>query len=432
MSKITEPMLLDSTGKEIVEKLHTQNMLLNLMAGAAMEGTTSMAEIRKIVQAGKASEVYNIGDQIVVPWTDVATGQKYEAVGDIVHFGNVTLKDGEEVPGMFIQWHYATPFGVQFDNNEAFYTASEAELPAGTYNITVGANWGNNCKTGEKYQFVLTKPVPQGGMLVGFWGMPDKTPAEWRVSSYRDGASTEAIETVSVTTGSAGTSLGTFTPAGDGSLNSLHRLSYGYNRWSQSAMRQWLNSDKPAGQWWTSQNKFDRVPEQHATKAGFMSGFEKEFLDCIQPIKVVTALNTVSDKADGETEVTYDTFFLPSLEQMYITPQLAGEGDVWEYWKRASGMSTKMQQWQTYPQIRTYAIESHTSAQGVRLRSAYRDYACYTWLVYSSGGVGGNSAVARFAAPRFVLSANRGIMYHPLHPRMQGIDQKEKENMVWQ
>lgn len=273
--------------------------------------------------------------------------------------------------------------------NSSFYTASEAELPAGTYNITVGANWGNNCKTGEKYQFVLTKPVPQGGMLVGFWGMPDKTPAEWRVSSYRDGASTEAIETVSVTAGSAGTSLGTFTPAGDGSLNSLHRLSYGYNRWSQSAMRQWLNSDKPAGQWWTSQNKFDRVPEQHATKAGFMSGFEKEFLDCIQPIKVVTALNTVSDKADGETEVTYDTFFLPALEQMYINPQLAGEGDVWEYWKRASGMSTKMQQWQTYPQIRTYAIESHTSAQDVRLHSANLDYACRTWRVNSSGYVNG-------------------------------------------
>lgn len=158
-------------------------------------------------------------------------------------------------------------------------------------------------------------------------------------------------------------------------------------------MRQWLNSDKPAGQWWTSQNKFDRVPEQHATKAGFMSGFEKEFLDCIQPIKVVTALNTVSDKAAGETEVTYDTFFLPSLEQMYITPQLAGEGDVWEYWKRASGMSTKMQQWQIYPQIRTYAIESHTSAQGVRLRSAYRDTACHTWYVNSSGYVYTNYAV---------------------------------------
>lgn len=29
----------------------------------------------------------------------------------------------------------------------------------------------------------------------------------------------------------------------------------------------------------------------------------------------------------------------------------------------------------------------------------------------------------RFAAPRFVLSANRGIMYHPLHPRMQAVTQ---------
>ena len=31
----------------------------------------------------------------------------------------------------------------------------------------------------------------------------------------------------------------------------------------------------------------------------------------------------------------------------------------------------------------------------------------------------------RFAAPRFVLSANPGIIHHPLHPRMQGVDQKE-------
>lgn len=399
MSKVTEPILLDSTGKDIVEKLHTQNMLLNLMAGAAMEGTTSMAEIRKIVQAGKAAEVYNVGDQIVVPWTDVATGQKYEAVMDIVSFRTVTLKDGETVPGMVLQWHYATPFGVQFDQNEAFYVASEAELPAGTYNITVGANWGTNCKQGEKYQFVLTKPVPQGGMLVGFYGMPDQTPAQWRVSSYLNGASTEAIETVTPTAGSAGTSLGSFTPAGDASINSLHRLACGYNRWSQSALRQFLNSDKPAGQWWTSKNKFDRVPNEHATKAGFLSGFDDEFLSCIQPTKVTTALNTVTDTADGNTEDTYDTFFLPALEQMYINPQLAGEGEAFEYWKRASEMTTPMAQYGTYPQIRAFAIENHTSPQNVRLRSAYRGIGNYTWYVNRSGYVDGNYAVyaSRFA-----------------------------------
>lgn len=387
MSKITEPMLLDSTGKAIVEKLHTQNMLLNLMAGAAMEGTTSMAEIRKIVQLGKAADVYNIGDQIVVPWTDIATGQKYEVVLDILSFRNVTLKTGEEVPGMILQWHYTTPFGVQFDNNEAFYVASEAELPVGTYNITVGENEGSYCKKGEKYQFTLSKPVPRGGMLAGFYSMSMEEPAQWRVSSYLNGAAIEPIETVAPTAGSAGTSLGSFTLAGSASINSLHRLSLGYNRWSQSALRQFLNSDKPAGQWWTSKNKFDRVPNEHATKAGFLSGFDDEFRSCIQETKVTTALNTLTDSAEGNTEDTYDFFFLPALEQMFINPQLAGEGEAFEYWKRVSERATKMEQYQEYPQIRAFAIENHTSPQTVRLRSAVCDQGNCTWCVGSSGSL---------------------------------------------
>lgn len=387
MSKVTEPILLNKTGEQIVEKLHTQNMLLNILAGVSMENTTSISEIRKIVQAGKAAEVFNVGDQIVVPWTDTTTGKVYEAVGDVVHFEDVTLQDGEVVPGMFLQWHFATPYGVQFDAAEAFYTCEEQELPAGTYNITVGANWGDNCKNGETYQFVLTKPVPVGGQLVGFYAMPDRTAAQWTVSSYSSPTSTEAIEIVSVAAGSAGTSLGSFTPAGDASINSLHRLAYGYNRWSQSGLRQWLNSKAAAGAWWSSQNKFDRAPEQHATKPGFMSGFDEEFLKCVQPIKVVTALNTVTDGGEGETETTYDTFFIPSLEQMYINPQLEGEGATWEYWKRASGLTSKMERYKTYPQIRTYAIENHTSPLYVRLRSAYRGLGCLTWSVNSSGYV---------------------------------------------
>lgn len=402
-NKIVKPILLDETGKEIVEKLHTQNMLLNIMAGAAMEGTTSMAEIRKIVQAGKASEVYNIGDQIVVPWTDIATGQKYEAVANIVSFQNVTLKDGETVPGMITHWHYATPFGVQFDQNEAFYYCAE-ELTAGTYHITVGANWGTHCKSGETYQFVLTKNVPAGGQLHGFYAMPDQAPANWKVSSYASAQSAEPIETVSVSVGAQGTDLGSFVPAGTEGLNSLHRLAYGYNRWSQSGIRQWLNSDKGVGQWWAPQNNYDRAPEQLKTKAGFLTGFDEEFLSCIQPIKVTTALNTVTDAAVGDTEDTYDLFFLPSLEQMYINPQLAGEGEPWDYWKRASGMTSKMQQYGTYPQIRTFAIENHTSPQYVRLRSASRGVSYGTWYVGSSGGVVSNSAInATRCAPACVI-----------------------------
>lgn len=391
MSKVTSPIMTDETGKDIAEKLHTLNILKGIEVGSSLEKVTTMQEIRRIVQSGKAADVFQIGDQIIVPWTDTKTGTKYSVPMDVIKIANVTLKDGSEVPGLYLQWHYATPFGVQFDQYEAFYKA-ESELPAGTYNIIVGANWGNNCKANETYQFTLTKPVPAGGLLAGFYGMPDQAPTAWKVYSFADGNSA-AIETVSVTAGSGGTNLGTFLPAGDGKVNSLHRLTYGYNRWSQSALRQWLNSDAAAEEWWASQNDYDRAPDQLSQKDGFLKGFEADFLECIQPVKVVTALNTVTDKSDGDTEVTYDRFFPLSLEEMYIEPQLAGEGEACPYWKHASGLATKMKQYQTYPQIRTFAIENHVSPQYVRLRSAGRGSANYTWSVYASGYVNSTYAI---------------------------------------
>lgn len=104
--------------------------------------------------------------------------------------------------------------------------------------------------------------------------------------------------------------------------------------------------------------------------------------------KVSTWKNTLTDNGDTDgIEVTYDKVFLPSLEAMSINPQKAGEDDVWEYWKRASGMAEKMQQYKTYPQIRTFAIENHTSPQTVRLRSASRGGSSLTWYVYSGGTV---------------------------------------------
>lgn len=43
--------------------------------------------------------------------------------------------------------------------------------------------------------------------------------------------------------------------------------------------------------------------------------------------------------------------FMPRLEQMYINPQAAGEGEAWDYYKQlaqGAGLSGKFQQWQTY------------------------------------------------------------------------------------
>ena len=408
MSKITEPMMLDSTGKALVEKLHTQNLLLNVMANSAIEVASSLEEIHRIVQTGNAAKVFNIGDQLILPWTDKATGTTYQYPFDVVHFGKVNIEDGEELPAMFLQAHYATPFGVQFDNFEAFYFASdEGGLKPGSYKIAFAGTWGTHVKA-KTYKFTLTKPVPQNGVLAGFERCPDVDPTSWRVSSYAKASDKDPIETVSVTEVSSGdpsTDLGTLKIGAEkfnaeAKLNDLHRVGYGYNRWSMSAMRQWLNSTADKDKWWASKNQFDRPPAELATKAGFMSGFNSDFLATLKPVKVQTALNTVTDDQivciPEHLETTYDTFFLPCLDNMNITPQLAGEGDVFEYWKRASKSAEKLAQYGTYPRMRTFALENHTSPQSVRLRSAGRGFGSITWYVNSSGYVNGNYAYGSF------------------------------------
>lgn len=399
---IVKPILLDETGQLMVSAMNRQNALLEIMASDKIaELTTNLDEIHRLVRSGLAPEVFAAGDQINVAWSDGTNS--YTIPFDIVHFGNVTLEDQEVVPGMWLQAHYCTPFGIQFDNAEAFYVA-ESELAAGTYHVTLAQNWGG--AVGGTYQFTLTQAVPAGGMLTGFERMPDVAAENWTVKSWASQTATTATETVAVTAGDGGTDLGTLAYTTVGTLNSMQRTAYGYNRWSQSGIRQWLNSGAAAGSWWSAQNAFDRAPNELSAQRGFMAGFSNDFLSILGKIKVTTALNTVEGLADT-SEDTYDTFFLPSLEQMYGTPQLAGvEGDYWEYWKRALGLSSPAGTGSanTYEAYKTYAINAQTSAQYVRLRSANRGGAVSTWLVSSPGYLGTNGAWSSYrCAPACVI-----------------------------
>lgn len=401
MSTINIPR--ESTMQEISQALQT---IAFTQAGQA-HNITTWNYIAGIVRKGLAPKVFNIGDQLNIEWSDGET--TYTVPYDVVHFEDIELKDGEVIPGMYLQWHYSTPFGVQFDAAEAFYYA-ETELPAGTYNVIVGVDWGTYCKKNEVYQFTLTKPVPAGGQITGFNGMPDNAPEKWKVYTYESATSTTPIETVTPVAGSDGTNLGTLTAAGDGKLNSIQRVAYGYNRWSQSAIRQYLNSAAAAGQWWKPQNKWDRPPAELASHAGFLAGYSDDFIAAIKAVKVRTALNTVTDAAEGTYEDTYDKIFLPSLEQEFITPQASGiEGDAWEYWKKAVERSTPTPWYKTFAEGGhpiTYAINAKTSAQTVRLRSAYRGSAIHTWCVYASGNVGNTGYSATYSnrfAPACVI-----------------------------
>ena len=162
-------------------------------------------------------------------------------------------------------------------------------------------------------------------------------------------------------------------------------------------MRQFLNSANAANAWWSAQHDSDRPPQQHSSLAGFMTGFDDAFLNIIKATKVTTALNAVSDTEIGTSESTYDTFFLPSLEQEYIVPQLAGvEGSYWPYWKERLGLESPQATGTAGTNSRhiRYAYESRSSAQNCRLRSAYRSYASNVWYVSYSGSASIGSGAA--------------------------------------
>lgn len=395
---------------ELVQQQKAANAQLAVIAGASRSSfMTSWDGIAQAVAQGYGPDLFSIGSTFSEPWTDTAASNtpSYDNPWRVNHFSDVETESGETVHGMWLENSYVTPFGVQFSYYRAFLACPDG-LAAGTYHLTLGETWGNNAVKGKMYQFTLSKAVEKGGRLAGFYGMPDQSPSTWKVYSY--GADGRTLnETVSVTEGTSGTDLGTMALSKrSGNMNSMHETAYGWNRWKTSAMRQWLNSDRSKGQWWTPQDQWDIAPDQLADKDGFLCGLPADMKNAIIPVKTITYVNTVNDGTNDSYDITYDRVSLISLEQMYINPQHAGEGEAHEYWKRVNGTATKWQQWQTYPILKHYGVDNPSVAQYLRLRSAGRGYAYRAWFVGSSGNVGDdNAGVALRCSPLVVIGKSR-------------------------
>ena len=364
-----------------------------LAANARKEMAHDWESLAEFANTGLFGEAYGIGDQFIDTWKDTATNQEYTYPMQLNHIGSVELHDGEVLSDRpFLQAHYAHPFGVQFSHQRAFLRCPSG-LAVGTYYVTIESAWGTHVGAGDIVCFTTTVAVPEGGKVAGMYGAPDQAKSNWRIYTYSADGKT-ILETITPTFTASGTSLGTIKASvRNGDLNSMQETAYGWNRWSTSALRQYLNSAAGVGAWWTAQDEWDIAPDQLTTKAGFLSGWPEELVNALKEVKVITYPNTVYDDTGGNTpDITYDRVFVPSLEQMYCSPQKAGEGEYHEYWKRRSGATSPLAQYGTYPNMITYAVENHTSPQYVRLRSAYRGYAFYTWFVHSSGYVGSSHA----------------------------------------
>lgn len=350
----------------------------------------SLEGFRALLKAGIADKLLPVGSQLFEEWYKDANTH-FKAPWDIAHYGS---------DGAFLNWHFCTPDGVQFDAPEAIYYAGAGGIAAGTYHIPIGTAYGDGWKTDKSIQFTLANALVEDDQIFIDCGTNNANdPTAGRSVKVFAKGSTTAKESTTTSNGTGGTSLGTIGATNahktEGQLNAISRVVYGSGRWKESAIRQWLNSTAAAGAWWTPQNPWDRPPSQHTSMRGFLAGYPAEFVNSINTVNVVTALNTMEGFSET-TETTQDKIFLPSLQEMYINPQLANvEGVDWDYNKalaEEAGLTGKFQQYQTYEILKKFQINSQTSSAYVWLRSCNRSLASFAWFVSTSGAVSSHYA----------------------------------------
>jgi hypothetical protein len=277
---------------------------------------------------------------------------------------------------------------LQFDPREALFYFEEG-LAAGTYNFTVKAHSWVSGDVNKTFQFTLTQAIPAKGQLV-LQVAYNVTIAGSTAKTYSSSTSTTEIETVTITEGSGGTSLGDVNNAISGGTNSLQRGLLGNNRYSQSAMRQYLNSNAAAGSVWTPKNVWDRAPSWATTTAGFLNGMDEDFLSVIGEVTKRTALNTVSD--GGGYEDTIEKFFLLSRSEVYGGNEVTGgEGAAYPYYSDYSDLGSAG----TGNDSNRIKYRSG-SAQYWWLRSPTAGYAYLVRTVHPTGSVNSTSAITSY------------------------------------
>jgi len=290
--------------------------------GGGIISVDSWYNVRQIVNRGLAKKYFKIGDQLAC----MRSGEKL--IWDIVNIA----ADGTAITLLL---HETMP-DLVFSARQAVFAFPDG-LAAGEYHFTVSQRPWFAGDVGKTISFTLTQAIPAGGQLV-LNNAYNVSMIGATISSFASPTATTATETVKMAEGSGGTDLGSLTNAGTpaSNINSIQRALLGSNNWRESAQRQMMNSDKPAGQVWTPQTIFDRPPAWVNNTAGFINGLDEDFVSVVTPTTYTTVNNIVSD-GGGEYTLT-DKFYLPSRTEIFGTNELANypEGTQYAYYVGAT------------------------------------------------------------------------------------------------
>lgn len=178
--------------------------------------------------------------------------------------------------------------------------------------------------TTEWERYPTLGSLPAGALVRDSQSCYDGQPVIWRVADqnhagYPDGATTLIADHALAYQAFDGLE----SSSGDAS-----RKQYGNNRYLYANLRQWLNSDAAAGQWYTAQHDKDTPPSgayvlsgynAYEHKAGFLAGFSQAFRAALLP----TTLSATRSGVDGgEFDVMTDRVFLPSCTEMGVVGEV--------------------------------------------------------------------------------------------------------------
>lgn len=332
----------------LAEKVDDLDDRVELLEEFAKEGEYTPSQIQKIAASGHADKYFSIGDIINIEWTDYTptTPVTYTVPHVVTHFGDVEDENGATHPNaMWLMWMYVPPNYITFDEREKIL-ADETTFQSGYY-------YYERVKgSSTLYDRYLERDVNVGDPI------PSGTEYFKHVRSGME-----------------------------------FRIKSGSNDWSQSAVRQWLNSSGGKGEWWVAQHASDVAPSQAASIPGFLTGYNADWMQIFKPIKVTTALNEACD--GGGVVNTYDKFFLPSTEQMYGVPDKPGvEGDYWEYWKEETGLPAPSDGSSSMPNDARKIVRINDiggSAYNVWLRSCKVGSSIGEFCVWSGGYIANTS-----------------------------------------
>jgi hypothetical protein len=336
-------LLTDATGQELVEAMRQQNALLQVISeSSTTEALTNPDSLHRLIQSGNANKVLSVGDQIAVDHSEFGT-QYY----DILDFNHDKDATGLYPYSITVQLHGLLPSNLLFDSSEK-EVATES---------TFSADLSYYISSGDTYKYL----TPGTDYTVGA-SIPTST-------TYYHNA-------IKDTSG--------------------YIVSYGYDNWGQSSIRQYLNSEASAEKWWTAQHVGDVMPT-YASRAGFLAGLDANFKRIIGTTNKITALNKVTDGA-GYVQSTEKIFLLSPTEVMGGAENSIYEGAPYEYYKRLVGDT-----------VVTGSCKSRIKYNGTTLywwwlRSPYAGNSFGVRYISDTGSIGSSRAYySAGIAPAFIL-----------------------------